>query len=367
MSINKFTRYLTGDGNFFSGFAEGALKAKGDLANWQHATRVFLDANYRLSPRHKFLYYIVFEIDPTSHNATAFTAKHAQEVGFLCKTVELPKFNFDTVTKNQYNRKKLIYKSINYDPVNITMHDDSQGIINSLWAIYYGTYVADRQLPSAAYSATHLRNGGIATLDQFRYGLDNDKSVDFFKSISVYTMSRSRFNGYTLVNPRIQSWTHGNVDYADGGLVESSMSIQYEAVRYSTGSVKTNSPKGFATLHYDTAPSPISVAGGGVANLLGQGGVLDGVEQIFGDIAGGSTFDSPQGFLSTAIKSINTYKNLKSLSIDSLKQEAKNILNSPGAASGIVNTVGGIVGSIFPKNSPAGDTTTASSRNLTEG
>lgn len=361
---NAFTRYLTGDGNFFTGLVGGVLKPKGNLANWQHATRVFLDANFRLSPRHKFLYYVVFEIDPTSHNATAFTAKHSQEVGFLCKNVELPKFSFDMVTKNQYNRKKLVYKQINYDAVNFTMHDDSQGIINSMWAIYYGTYVADRSLPTSAYSATHLRNGGISSLDQFRYGLDNDKGTDFFKSISIYTMSRSRFNGYTLVNPRIQSWSHGNVDYADGGTVESSMSIQYEAVRYSQGTVSSNSPKGFATLHYDTAPSPLSVMGGGVSNLFGGGGVLDGAEQIFGDLASGSTFDSPGGFLSTAIKSVNTYNNFKNLSIDGLKQEAVNILNSPQAAAGIVNTVGGIVGSVFPKNTPSGDGVVASAKNF---
>jgi hypothetical protein len=358
---NAFTRYLTGDGGFLGGVVGGLLRPKGNLANWQHATRVFLDANFRLAPRHKFLYYIVFEIDNTAHNATAFTAKHAQEVGFLCKTVELPKFNFEMTTKNQYNRKKLIYKSINYDAVNITMHDDSQGIMNSLWAIYYGTYIADRSLPRSAYSDLKYRPAGTS-MDSFRYGLDNDKTVDFFKSISVYTMSRSMFNGYTLVNPRIQSWSHGNVDYADGGLIESSMSIQYESVVYSTGTVSKNSPKGFATLHYDTAPSPLSVMGGGVSNLFGGGGVLDGAAQIFGDLAGGSTFDSPGGFLSTAIKSVNTYSNLKNLSVDSLKQEAVNILNSPQAAAGIVNTVGGIVGSVFPKSLPSADSVFASAK-----
>ncbi len=52
---NKFTRYLLGDGNFFSGLAGGILKPKGiGPANWQHASRVFVDDTFRLSPRHKF-------------------------------------------------------------------------------------------------------------------------------------------------------------------------------------------------------------------------------------------------------------------------------------------------------------------------
>jgi hypothetical protein len=181
-----------------------------------------------------------------------------------------------------------------------------------MWAIYYAAYIQDRKLPLNAYEDLHYRNAGTS-FDNYRYGLDNDKRYDFFTSISIYTMSRSRFNGYTLVNPRIQSWNHGNVDYGDGGTMESAMSIQYESVQYSTGSVSNNSPKGFATLHYDVTPSPLSVQGGGTSALFGGGGVLAGVESIFGDVANSKSplYNSPAGFLGTAIKSINTYKNIK--------------------------------------------------------
>lgn len=175
-------------------------------------------------------------------------------------------------------------------------------------------------------------------------------------------MSRRRFLGYTLINPKIKSWNHGSVDYAAGSeVLESQMTIEYEAVKYSSGNVSFNNPKGFATLHYDTLPSPLSVAGGGVANLLGQGGVLDGLESIFGDVAGGSAFSSPGGFLNTAIKTINTYKNFKQLSSDSIKREAVNILSNP---ANIATAVGGITGAIFPKPSATPTTITASQKSL---
>jgi len=358
---NKFTRYLLGDGNFFGGLVGGITKPKGIMADWQHASRTFVDDTFRLAPRHKFLYYVVFDINPFSHNATAFTTKHSQEVALLCKTAELPKFNFEMVTKNQYNRKKLLYKSINYDPVNITMHDDNTGIVSAMWAIYYAAYVQDRKLPTIAHNDLHYRRAGTA-YDNYRYGLDNDKRFDFFRSISIYTMSRSRFNGYTLINPRIQSWNHGNVDYADGGVMESAMTIQYESVQYSTGNVSNNNPKGFATLHYDVTPSPLSVQGGGTSALFGGGGVLGGIESIFGDVAGGAAFNSPAGFLGTAIKSVNTYNNVKGLSKDGIARELGQIISSPAAIGGIVNTVGGIAGSIFPRNIPSGDSIIASAK-----
>ena len=360
---NKFTRYLLGDGNFFGGLVGGITKPKGIMADWQHASRTFVDDTFRLSPRHKFLYYVVFDINPSSHNATSFTSKHSQEVALLCKTADLPKFNFETVSKNQYNRKKLLYKSMNYEPVNITLHDDNNGIVSSMWAIYYAAYIQDRKLPLNAFEDLHYRGAGTS-FDSYRYGLDNDKRYDFFRSISIYTMSRSRFNGYTLVNPRIQSWNHGSVDYADGGTMESAMSIQYESVQYSTGTVKNNSPKGFATLHYDVTPSPLSVQGGGTSALFGGGGVLAGVESIFGDIANSNSplYNSPAGFLSTAIKSVNTYKNFKGLSKDGIASELGQLISSPAAIGGIVNTVGGIAGSIFPKNIPSGDSVVASAK-----
>ena len=70
---NKFTRFL-------NGFTTGLTNPKGIVSNWQHATRLFIDNTYRLSPRSKFLFYAKFEIDPTAHKAPSFTAKHSNEV-----------------------------------------------------------------------------------------------------------------------------------------------------------------------------------------------------------------------------------------------------------------------------------------------
>jgi hypothetical protein len=357
---NYFTRFLTGVGT-------GLTNPKGLVSNWQHATRLFIDDTFRLSPRTKFLFYVHFEIDKTAHRAPAFDLNgHGEEVGLLVKSADLPKYNFDSVVKNQYNRKKIVYKNFNYEPVNIALHDDSAGIVNAMWAIYYGYYIADRHQPQSAYGATHVR-ATKTPMDNFRYGMDNDKTTDFFKSVSIYTMSRRRFIGYTLVNPRIKTWNHGSVAYAEGDGLESQMTLEYEAVKYSAGNVTVNSPKGFATLHYDLVPSPLSVAGGGVSTLTGQGGVLDGLESIFGDLSNGNTFDSFGGFLGTAIKTVNTYKNFNNLTKEGLKNEAINILSNPGNIATAVSTVGGVVGAVFPKSSSNTGTTTASPKIMAGG
>lgn len=360
---NKFTTYLSG---FGQGLGAGVTNPKGDMGNWRHATRLFVDNTYALAPRTKFSYFVRIELDPSVTRAPQFTAKHSQEIGLLVKTADLPKFTLDQITKNQYNRKKIVYKQINYDPVTFTFHDDNTGVINALWAIYYGYYSVDRNNPSAAWGSTHYLPAGTA-LSNFRYGLDNNVTAPLIKSISIYTMSQRRFNGYTLVNPKITSWQHGQGDYHSSEGMEHTMSVAYEAVQYTSGTVTNNNPKGFATLHYDMTPSPLSVAGGGTATLTGEGGVLAGIEQVFGAVGSGNIFDSPGNFLSAAVAAVNTYKNASKLTKEGLKNEAINILTSPAAAIAIAGGIAGVAGTIWPKNSstsPNGDATQATQKSI---
>jgi hypothetical protein len=355
---NKFTRFLGGVG-------EGLINPKGGMGDFRHASRLFVDDTFRLSPRTKYLFYVQFEFDKAALKSPAFSNKHTNEVGLLVKSADLPKYNFDSVVKNQYNRKKILYKQINYEPVNISLHDDSAGIVSAMWALYYGYYIADRNNTATAYGPTHLRK--VSTpVDNYRYGMDNGVTVPFFKSVNIYTMSRRRFLGYTLINPRIKSWNHGSVAYADGETLESQMTLEYESVAYTSGNVSFGSPKGFATLHYDALPSPLSVQGGGVANVLGPGGVLDGLDQIFGSVSSGEAFASAGGFLSTAIATINTYNNARDLSKEGLQQEAITILSNPETLRTAASTVGGVIGAVFPKSTSSTLSTEAVQKNLTQ-
>jgi len=367
---NKFTRFLSGQGGssavgrFVSGVLGGLTNPKGGLADYRHASKLFLPNYYRLAPRTKFMFYVRFEIRKSVLTSTTFSNKHTDEIGYLIKSSDLPKYKFDTVTKNQYNRKHVIYKNFQYEPLSMKFRDDSHGVMNAMWALYMGTYVQDRLNPEKAFFKTNLRTTG-SVADSYRYGLDKiGKNDDFFESITIYTMSRRRFLGYKLINPKITSWQHGDVAYDSNEFNDMSMNIEYESVSYESGEVAPGTPKGFATLYYDAVPSPLTVAGGGVSNLFGEGGVLDGLESVFGDIAGGNAFSSPGAFLGTAIKALNTAKNIGGLTKEGIRQQTIGLITSPAALSGIVNTVGGVVGAAFPKNNGADATVKAVQKRL---
>lgn len=336
---------------FLDNVLQGATNPGGNLKDYQHAARLFVDDGMRLAPKTKFLYHCVFELsDEAQKIIPQLDQRHKQEINMLVKSADLPKFSVQTATKNMYNRKKNLQTSIEYDPVNITFHDDNMGLTTTLMEAYYRYYFRDGNYRSDGVSPPYdSRNTYKGSITQnYRYGLDNDHSTPFFNKITIYQMARHEYLGYTLVNPLITGLTHDQMDSGDNSTPsQNQISVAYEAVFYSRGPVGENSPKGFATQHYDKTPSPLTIGGGGTSSLFGGGGVIGGISDVLGDIAGG------QFNLGTALTAFNTFKNAKSLTKDGLREEGFNILKSTITNIGREN-VGGLSNISIPKGSGNG-------------
>ena len=336
---------------FLNNVLQGASNPKGNLGDYQHASRLFVDDGMRLAPKTKFLYHVVFELsDNAQKMVPQLDQRHKQEINMLVKQADLPKFSVQTSTKNMYNRKKNMQTSIEYDPVNITFHDDNMGLTTTLMEAYYRYYFRDgnyNSLGAAAPYAPRNTYQGPQT-QNFRYGLDNDHKTPFFNKITIYQMAKHSYLGFTLVNPLITGLTHDQVDSYDNSTPsQNQISVAYEAVFYSRGPVGEDSPTGFASTHYDKTPSPLSIGGGGTSSLLGQGGVLGGISSVLGDLAGG------QFNLGSALNAFNTFKNAKSLSKEGLRQEGFNILKKQLGTIG-KEGVGGLSNITIPKISGTG-------------
>jgi len=282
---NKFNAWLKGIGSMLYGGEDR------NLADYQHASRLYVEDNFRLAPKTKFLYYVVFNINPNATQDISFEDRHNLELNYLVKSTDLPKYTIKTETLNQYNRKTNVYTNIIYDPINMKFHDDNNGITNMMWALYYSYYFADRMnamddgIAPAAYARNTYESKNRMP---FRYGLDNGSDEPFFDSIQLFTLSRQRFFSYLLCNPKITKWDHDTMDQSEGnGIVQNSMTIAYDAVIYNSGAVDVDDPTGFAVLHYDTTPSPI------INEELWQ----NGMGGIFGDSFSLNTFASGNSLL----------------------------------------------------------------------
>jgi hypothetical protein len=270
----------------------------------RHATYNFnqdAQALYRNHPRLPFEYYININLNNVG-TASTYISQYFNNPAWaqimpLVKSIEMPSFKIDTTTLNQYNRKRISQRRIDFDPVKVVFHDVADGKTLKFWEMYYRYYFADGTEPgknvakqsqqkNKTYSVEQFiknitptinpaisslpasvknlfksnaptgnqlptnTNGDKAgiqnivadTLDNHNFGF-NLQTVNnvrnLIQSIDIYQVHGGRFNQVTLVNPRISAFSHDTLDYAVGDeTLELTFTIEYEYAYYNIQNMK---------------------------------------------------------------------------------------------------------------------------------
>ena len=282
--------------NIFDGFLNQV--ATGDqIKDRQHASRLYVANNYALSPKYNWLYHVYFELNDELSSIRG--EDKLIEHGMLAKSVDLPSFNIATKTLNNYNRPSIVQTKLGYNAININFHDDSSDVVRNLWYDYYTYYYRDADIgydgPSGGINpvmfarSKYVTGENRETLNRFgytprKYGMANDNQ--YIKAIRIYSLHQKRFSEYTLVNPFISAFAHGSHNNGENGILEHTMTVNFETVLYASGYITGETVKGFAKLHYDKSASPLTALGGGTNSIMGPGGILSAVDTIIG--AGGA-------------------------------------------------------------------------------
>jgi len=252
------------------------LQSETHLRDARHAHQIYTQNNFAFSPKTKYMYHVRFDPnDEIGNSATSNVFRFQKELGVLVKSADLPSFRASVENKQQYNRKKNVQTRVDYEDCRIVFHDDNTGVTRALLEEYYRYYFVD------ANKVTNGVDGAYGPRDKYfarvpSYGLDNSKRNPFFKSITIYQLSRRNWVAYTLVNPLLTAWDHGDVNSNGSEFNENTMSVAYEAVQYTSGTVAGDTPAGFAdqSVGYDVTPSPLGylddamIPGGGEKGLL---------------------------------------------------------------------------------------------------
>ena len=305
--------------NFLKGFQDGLPGMK----DYQHASRLYIDDNFKLMPKQKFLFHVVFNTDETLF-VNGFNPNERYQLNMLVKACDLPKYNLSYEEKTQYNKKMYNATRIAYDPVNITFHDDHADTVNAFWKKYYEYNIADSVGMNSDLTISNTKDDyydGIKTKRTNKFGMDTprQRKKPYLKGVEIFVLHKKRFTSMTLVNPVIGSFAHDNLDAADGqGVMNNTMQILYETVIYKAGIVNRNNVPGFATVNYDNSPSPLSVLGGGTNSIFGPGGIVDGVGSVIGNLNNGN-------ILGAILGASNTYRNAKKIKKSDVKEELKGI------------------------------------------
>lgn len=327
------------------------------LKDYTHASKTFRSNGYENAPRLKFLFHVYFNLNTTGIPAlrNIFQGTDSSTIGMLVKTIDLPKYQLDVDVLNQYNRKRLVQKRINYQPVRCVFHDDGGDLIRNLWYNYYAYYYKD---PNQSYQGRSSQSGtlgldanrpngfgyntrdiyageravndwgyiGEAYQDSPQNPLNPGGKPAFFNDITIYGFNQHKFVGYTLINPMITEWSHDTYDYAQGdGVMENTMTIQYETVKYYSGDIGGVRPDtnvtGFANpQYYDQVKSPLGRPGG-TASVLGQGGILDTGIGIIQDLQQGSV----AGIIGAVQKAGTAYETFKGKDLKAVVNEEANL------------------------------------------
>jgi len=305
--------------NFLKGFQDGLPGMK----DYRHASRLYIDDNYKLMPKQKFLFHVVFNTDETLF-VDGFNANERSQLNMLVKACDLPKYGMNMEEKIQYNKKMYAATRIQYDPVNITFHDDHADTVNAFWKKYYEYHIADSVSMNSDLQISATKDSlydSIETKRTNKYGMDTPaaRGKPFLKGIEIFVLHKKRFTSMTLVNPVIASFSHDNLDAADGaGIMSNTMQVMYETVIYKAGIINRNNVPGFATVNYDNEPSPLSVLGRGTNSIFGPGGVVDGIGSVMRNIQSGN-------ILGAILGASNTYNNAKKIKKKDVKEELKGI------------------------------------------
>lgn len=285
-----------------------------NLRDRAHATKIFVDGNYNLAPKYSFLYYVHIE---------STVSDKSKNIGMLVKSASLPKFSIDVEESNGYNRIIYTQTRIKYDPVNIVFHDDNANTVRDFWKEYFTYYYRDHDNTETSYAAMASTRYDLDR--QFnKWGYTPRQDDQFLKKITIYSLHKKRFSAYSLMNPMIKSFQHGEHQAGQSETMQNSMTVVYESVLYSEGKVVEDTIPGFLDLRYDKHPSPLTPAGGGTASILGEGGLLETAGEIGADIE--------QGNIGSAIfKGIQGIQNLgkmdlKQAAVGELFDIGKNIL-----------------------------------------
>lgn len=357
--------------NYFDNFSNSLGNPKGNLGDFAHASALYIRNNLRLTPKVKFLYHVVFDVNRTALlELGVYDQLQKNEFNLLVESASMPSYTFDTSTLNMYNRKKVVQTKVNYDPVEFVFHDDNAGLTTLLWESYFRWYYQDPNYAQTTsfgqpdtsvplpYNNSPVNHYKGEFSNTFNHGLDKRRNnqVPFFNSITIHQLHSTNVNNVytsvTLVNPLIETFSHDRVEQSTSDFMTNTMRVAYESVTYGRGITGNDSPAGFANpSHYDVTPSPLTIEGGGVSNIFGRGGLVDGFTSIFRDLENGR-FD-----LGTIANIKNTIEIAKTLDIDNISD----IINSAegrGIQAGILDQlIYGAIDAVFPNSNNTGQLT----------
>jgi len=182
------------------------------------------------APKTKFLFYVKF-FRPDSQGGSAWE----RGIGLVVKNVDRPRISFKTETLNQYNRKRVVQTSHEFDALQLKFHDTINESVLQMFSEYYRYYYGDSVVSGAGTSVYDVVTGEPYELGKWGFlpPLEAQNYAYFFSHISVYQLYNGVYTQFDLINPKISQYNPDDFDYSSGAITnEIQISIDFESIVY---------------------------------------------------------------------------------------------------------------------------------------
>jgi hypothetical protein len=318
-------------------------------------------------PKHRFMFRVLFEMDP---EFTEMIGGRKDVFQYVVKNVDRPKLNFDYEAVNMYNFKTKVLKTINHEPLSITLIDDVQDTFHRFFTAYLRAHSPIARSWEETKSLAMLEESGMAfsdarsgeTIDSAVRGVLSKDVINPFRSIRLiqYFGHATQMNTFWFVNPRILDISYDSAEH-EGGDQGNHATIRFDYDALAIGQIESAAGKSpYAAPGTDMYGPEIEVAnlgfpaphfwGDSYGANGGSGGGLLG--SILSGVVGGAMNQVTSGVLSGIKNPI-------------LNQAGRNILF--GATRQVTNTTRNtLFGAVRNIGSGISDTATSAGRWLSD-
>jgi hypothetical protein len=223
------------------------------LRSPQIATRAFgiqsSNSIMQSVPKIKFEFYVQFVLGAAAKamlggNPDLAQYSNSRGLSFKVKTVDKPKIQLQTEELNQYNKKVIVYKKVEYSEASIRLHDTVDNSVLATWVDYFTYYFADSRQKNGGSQQANISQDPEAPYEQSPYSATMDwdsgwgfqplvnNDTHFFTGIIVYSLFANTYTAWEYVNPKITNIDWQSYDYSSSDLDELNIQVKYEAIRY---------------------------------------------------------------------------------------------------------------------------------------
>jgi len=153
----------------------------------------------------------------------------SNELSKYCKFVTRPKIKFETIKLNQYNRKRIVYKSADYGSIKVSFHDVKNSPIQRFFFTYL-KLINDSFLMKSKSSFT--KDDLISRQDVIAedWGFNTDSSFMLIDRITVIEWLGDKMTAYNYNNPKITNIEMSDSTLGDWNPQEVSVTFEYEGL-----------------------------------------------------------------------------------------------------------------------------------------